>query len=75
MKKKLINIVLGWWYWITNRNNKLAQERLSICVKCEFFLDQPFNDSMCLILNRVKFNDINEDPKKFSCTAWVKKEG
>jgi hypothetical protein len=28
-------IALAWWYWITNRNNKLAQERLKICSGCE----------------------------------------
>lgn len=33
--KKLSQIFLGWWFWITNRNNKLAQARLSICSECE----------------------------------------
>lgn len=34
--KMLINIIIGWWFWITNRNNKLAKSRLKICAGCEF---------------------------------------
>lgn len=33
--KKLSQILLGWYFWITNRNNKLAQNRLKICSTCE----------------------------------------
>lgn len=33
--KKLSRIILGWYYWMTNRNNELARKRLAICVKCE----------------------------------------
>lgn len=32
--KKLSQILLGWWFWITNRNNKLAQYRLATCTIC-----------------------------------------
>lgn len=32
--KKIGRIILGWWYWVTNQNNKLARERLKICLKC-----------------------------------------
>lgn len=32
----LSKIILGWWFWITNRNNKLAQERLAICMPCQY---------------------------------------
>lgn len=28
-------IILGWWYYLTNKNNVLARRRLSICVDCE----------------------------------------
>lgn len=30
-----MKILIGWWFWVTNRNNKLARERLAICAKCE----------------------------------------
>lgn len=33
--KKLSSIVLGWWYWLLNRNNTLANERLDVCIHCE----------------------------------------
>jgi len=32
--KKLFSIILAWWYWITNKNNELAQERLVYCAVC-----------------------------------------
>lgn len=35
--KKLLQIFLGWWFWVTNRNNKLARYRLSQCVSCNLF--------------------------------------
>jgi len=34
--KKIQSIFIGWWFWITNRNNKLAKERLKICSTCEY---------------------------------------
>lgn len=33
--KKLSQIFLGWFFWITNRNNELAQKRLKICAGCD----------------------------------------
>lgn len=30
------NIIVAWWFWLTNRNNKLAQARLLQCSDCEF---------------------------------------
>lgn len=32
--KKIGRIILGWYYWMTNRNNILAKARLEVCVKC-----------------------------------------
>lgn len=34
--KKLSSILLGWWFWITNRNSLTARKRLKICASCEF---------------------------------------
>lgn len=34
--KKLTSILIGWWFWITNRNNTMAKERLKICAVCKF---------------------------------------
>lgn len=34
---KIFRIILGWGYWITNRNNELARKRLAVCVNCEFY--------------------------------------
>lgn len=33
--RKLQSIVLGWFYYLTNRNNDLARKRLLICTHCE----------------------------------------
>lgn len=27
-------IALAWWYFLTNRNNKIARQRLKICADC-----------------------------------------
>ena len=34
--KKLTSIVIGWYYYLTNRNNKLALERLDSCKFCRY---------------------------------------
>lgn len=31
----LSRIILGWYYYFTNKNDLLARRRLSICVDCE----------------------------------------
>lgn len=33
--KKLSQILLGWWYMVTNQNNFIAQQRLKVCITCE----------------------------------------
>ena len=33
--RKITGIILGWWFLATNRNNKIAKERLKICAGCE----------------------------------------
>lgn len=35
MVKKLINIVKGWWFYLSNKNEKLARKRIAICKKCK----------------------------------------
>jgi hypothetical protein len=30
-----MRIILAWWYWLTNRNDEIAQYRLKICAHCE----------------------------------------
>ena len=35
MVKKLINIVKGWWFYLFNKNEKLANTRITICNKCD----------------------------------------
>lgn len=32
--RKIISILLGWWFWITNKNNDMARYRLSVCSEC-----------------------------------------
>lgn len=34
--RKIVSIILGWWFWITNRNNLMAAERLQVCAHCDF---------------------------------------
>lgn len=33
--RKIVSIILGWWFWITNRNEELVRKRLLICTHCE----------------------------------------
>lgn len=30
----MIRIILGWWFVLTNQNNKIANKRLNVCVYC-----------------------------------------
>lgn len=32
--RKIGRIILAWWYWVSNRNNELAAERLKTCSIC-----------------------------------------
>lgn len=32
--KKIQNIIIGWWFWITNQYRFIAQDRLKVCAKC-----------------------------------------
>ncbi len=34
--KKLSNIIIGWWFFLTNQNSITARKRLKICSTCEF---------------------------------------
>lgn len=34
MVKKLINVIVGWYCKIFNKNEQLARKRLAICNKC-----------------------------------------
>lgn len=34
--RNIVNILLGWWFWVTNRNNELARKRLAKCSMCYF---------------------------------------
>lgn len=36
MVKKLINIIKGWYFSLFNKNEQLANKRISICKKCEY---------------------------------------
>lgn len=29
-------IILGWYYYFTNKNNELARKRISVCVDCNY---------------------------------------
>ena len=36
MVRKIINIIKGWWFYLFNKNEQLANKRISICKKCEY---------------------------------------
>lgn len=33
--RKIKHIIIGWFFYLTNRHNELANKRLPICLECE----------------------------------------
>lgn len=55
--KKLSRIILGWYYWITNRNNELARKRLAICASCEFRKWFVCGECFCPLQSKARSDD------------------
>jgi hypothetical protein len=61
---KLFRIILAWWYWLTNRNNELAQERLKVCVTCPFRIGLLCGECGCVLQAKARLED-EECPKGY----------
>lgn len=51
------SIILGWWYWITNANNKLAKERLSVCAVCPIRKGMLCGDCGCVLQAKARLEE------------------
>lgn len=58
------NIILGWWFWLNNQNNKIAQERLKICTRCPFRCGFLCCECGCVLQAKARLED-EECPKEF----------
>lgn len=45
----LVRIILGWWFFITNRNNDLAKKRLDVCVYCPYRVGVTCGECGCFL--------------------------
>lgn len=61
--RKIRNILLGWWYMITNHNDRMARERLKVCVKCPYRKGLFCSECGC-VLNAKARIDQEDCPKK-----------
>lgn len=55
--KKIINIILGWWFWVTNRNNELAKSRLKVCADCSFRVGFTCGECGCVLQAKARLYD------------------
>ncbi len=55
--KKIGRIILGWWYWITNRNNELAKKRLDYCLHCPFRVGVTCGECGCLLQAKARLEE------------------
>lgn len=44
---KLINIIKGWFFYLFNKHEKLATQRISICKKCKSLTHVEFLGDVC----------------------------
>jgi len=58
------SIILGWWYWITNANNKISKERLSICSVCPIRKGMLCSDCGCVLQAKARLKE-EECPRGF----------
>lgn len=61
--KFLYRIILGWWFWVTNKNNPLAQARLNVCSNCEFRKWATCGRCGCVLQAKARIRD-EECPEK-----------
>lgn len=62
--RKIISIMLGWWFWITNRNNELARERLQHCAYCKYRRGVVCSCCGCVLQAKARIKE-EECPKDF----------
>lgn len=60
----MISIILGWWYWITNYNNWLAQDRLKYCSPCKYRKGMLCGECGCVLQAKARLKE-EECPKGF----------
>lgn len=62
--KKIWPIVLGWWLYVTNRNNTLALNRLNKCVNCPFRVGVTCGECGCFLQAKARIPE-EQCPKYF----------
>lgn len=55
--RKLSNIFLGWWFWITNFDAPLAQERLRFCKDCPSRIGILCGECGCVLKAKARLMD------------------
>lgn len=61
--RKIVNIVLGWWFWITNRNDHIARGRLSYCTPCIYRKGMICKECGCVLQAKARLR-YEDCPKK-----------
>lgn len=64
--KTIYRIFLGWWFYLTNRNNEVAKKRLDVCVYCPYRKGQTCGECGCFLQAKARVLD-EECPKNL----WV----
>lgn len=54
---KVYRIFLGWYYFITNKNNEMALERLKICVECPLMKRGVCTDCGCVLQAKARIKE------------------
>lgn len=54
---KLYRIIMGWWYFLTNQKNEVAQKRLSICVECPYMQSGVCGKCGCVLQAKARIEE------------------
>lgn len=70
---KIFRIPLAWWFWITNRNDEVARQRLKVCAGCE--LRRWFVCGECGCPLQAKARLLDEECPHPNGNKWAIKKG
>jgi hypothetical protein len=61
---KIFRIAIAWYFWLTNRNDEIAQKRLKVCSGCKFRKGFLCGVCMCPLQAKARLLD-EECPKGY----------